>query len=102
MTLEQLEANQRDIITVLQFAIADRTPADQVVYAMQRSLAQMPQPPAIDKMKLLAEQERIEKNKGPRSVRVTPGPREIPDGEQRAEFLERMKQPINMPAKVVA
>ncbi len=64
MTIEQLEANQRDIITILEWLIPATTkqPTDRIAAAMQRLLPPRPET-------------------------------EKPDGERRREFLEKIKQP---------
>jgi hypothetical protein len=73
LTNDQLEANQRDIIAVLQWLIPATTKAQQddhpSAFAMRRLLAQIPKPAnAVDTR---------------------------PDGVRRKEFIKKMSQPAS-------
>jgi hypothetical protein len=94
-TIEQLEESQRDIIAVLQWLGATKTPTEKIASAMQRLLVQLPQSatdnlPSFSELQKI-EKARVEKLKNPLpSVPYTPV---VPDGVERADLLAKLKRP---------
>jgi hypothetical protein len=69
-TIEQLEENQRDIIAVLQWLGATKTPTEKIAGALRRLSAQLPQPEAATR------------------------PQHLENVERRKELLARERQPL--------
>jgi hypothetical protein len=89
--------NERDIITLLDWLIPATTkaPPDKITAARQRLVDQLPKPADIDNRPDGERRaELIERNKGPKGASgVMPPSTAIPDSEARRDFLERQKRP---------
>ena len=97
-TIEQLEENQRDIIAVLQWLGATKTPTEKLASAMRRLLVQLPQS-ATDNLPSFSELQKIEKARVEKLKNPLPQVQSspvVPDSVERADLLAELKRPSFM------
>ena len=104
-----LTENERNLLVVLEFAIATRTPPEDVAIALQQLRAQLPLASAAAADDRIHDSVRrrdfIEAQKGPRSKNhgLNPHlinvPRQPPETPERRAFIEKMKRPTPLPPR---